>query len=326
MKDDTGRQLPLRLRGSKKWLRLGSTESRRVRDTVVELGQFGGALGAFFVVKLSLILGLLVRAGLLGARAFPDTKVYIVRKLIWSRGRLGRPVAHAAVLGLASGVFLTGGLLSGTSIVRSETIKGDVLIASADILPGVSAPTTESPVDRPRTEPIEYLVQGGDTLSLIGEKFKISVDTIRYANDLGDADYLSVGQELTILPVSGLEYAVKSGDTVQGIAEKYRVAPQVVIDFNYLEEPFALQIGQALIIPGAVVPTLVVAPATPATSVPGYSSSYAYGYQPSPAEDTVGALWAPRWPTNSRYITQYFSYWHPAIDIAEFSPIYAAAV
>lgn len=243
-------------------------------------------------------------------------KFYIVRRLIWGGGRLGRPVSHAGVLALSFAIFLVGGVFSGSGLVRGATIDPSATLGAGnqlvDVLSAETTIQTETPEDRPRDEVFIYEIQAGDTLGAIGEKFQISVETIRYANDLADADSLVPGQKLTILPVSGVRHEVKSGDTVETIADKYRVSPQTVVDFNYLNEPFALNIGDSLMVPDATVPQPTPAVPTTPTLTPPYAGSVTPG---------TGQF---VWPTGERYITQYFSYYHPALDIAKYGAILAA--
>lgn len=241
-----------------------------------------------------------------------NLKFQIIRRLIWGGGRLGQPVAHAGILALAVTIFMVGGVFSGSSVVRGATLNPIPYTLEPDLLTAETTIETREPENRPRDEVFEYEVQPGDTLSTIGEKFQISVETVRYANDLSDVDSLQVGDRLVILPVSGVRHEVKSGDTVESIAEKYKVSPQAVIDFNYLNEPFALNIGDTLTVPEATIPrpipALPAAPTTPAT----------------PIVPSLAGTGQFLWPTDVRQVTQYFSYWHPAIDIGQYSSIYAS--
>jgi murein DD-endopeptidase MepM/ murein hydrolase activator NlpD len=242
-----------------------------------------------------------------------NLKFQVIRRLTWGGGRLGQPIAHAGILALAVSIFMVGGVFSGSSVVRGQTVETR-LIASLpqDLLSAETPIETKEPESRPRDEVFEYEVQPGDTLSTIGEKFQVTVETIRYANNLSDVDALTVGDKLVILPVSGVRHEVKSGDTVETIAEKYSVSPQAIIDFNYLNEPFALRVGETLTVPEATVPRPVpILPTTPS----------------SPTAPTVPALAGTGqflWPTDSGLITQYFSYYHPAIDIGGYGAIYAS--
>jgi murein DD-endopeptidase MepM/ murein hydrolase activator NlpD len=117
-------------------------------------------------------------------------------------------------------------------------------------------------LDRGEHKEIEiYTVKSGDTISGIAEKFHISVNTIRWANELDKSTTIKVGQKLVILPITGIQYTVKSGDTVSGIAHKFDTDQGEILDFNDLEDPKELKPGMNIIIPDAEMPA--AKPATP---------------------------------------------------------------
>lgn len=266
----------------------------------------------YFFSKSVLLVTIILHFSFFIQEIFAALKFQIIRKLVWGGGRLGQPVAHAGVLALAVTVFMVGGVFSGSSVVRGQTETRLIASLPQDLLTAETPIETREPENRPRDEVFEYEVQPGDTLSTIGEKFQVTVDTIRYANDLSDVDSLAVGDKLVILPVSGVRHTVKSGETVEGLAEKYKVPPQAVIDFNYLNEPFALMVGETLTIPEATIPRPV--PAFPAIQPPA----------PSIQPPSLAGTGQFMWPTDTRRITQYFSYYHPAIDIGQYGAIYAS--
>ncbi len=105
-----------------------------------------------------------------------------------------------------------------------------------------------------RKEIVEYLVQEGDNLNLLSQKFGISVETILWANNLSKNSPLKPGQKLIILPVSGVLHFVKSGDTISEIAKKYQAKVEDIISFNELESPDDLSVGDILIVPGGKLP------------------------------------------------------------------------
>lgn len=100
-----------------------------------------------------------------------------------------------------------------------------------------------------RNQVISYTVQPGDNLSQIANDFGISTNSLIWANNLKDSDYLSSGQELKIPPVSGVIHIVKKGDSVQSIAKKYSAEGESIIEFNGLPKDGALQLGQEIIVP-----------------------------------------------------------------------------
>lgn len=93
-----------------------------------------------------------------------------------------------------------------------------------------------------------YTVVHGDTLSTIAEKFNISTNTIRWANDLSAKAAIHIGDKLKILPVTGIQYTVKKGDTISDIALKYDVSQAEILDFNDIEGSKIVP-GAELIIP-----------------------------------------------------------------------------
>jgi LysM repeat protein len=70
--------------------------------------------------------------------------------------------------------------------------------------PAISpSPIPETPLPTPTLELVEYVVQAGDTLGIIAERFEVSAADILYVNQLENPDILSVGQVLYI-PIGGL--------------------------------------------------------------------------------------------------------------------------
>lgn len=141
---------------------------------------------------------------------------------------------------------------------------------------------------------VAYTVQNGDTLSTIGEKFNITTDTIKWANNLTDENSIQPGSKLVILPVSGVLYTATGGDDLVAVASKYQANTALIDSFNNLEGKSPL-VGQKLVIPDGVIAApapatvarvAVVSPVAPVTNVAtGFrggggssSNSYSYGY------------------------------------------------
>lgn len=102
-------------------------------------------------------------------------------------------------------------------------------------------------------EVIEYVVESGDNLWSIAEKFNISLDTLLWANDLHEDSLLQIGQKLVILPVDGVIHHVQKGETLSEIAKTYKADLSEIIAFNDITEE-KIYIGDILIIPGGVMP------------------------------------------------------------------------
>ena len=135
-------------------------------------------------------------------------------------------------------------LLQSGSGTELNIINGSALVADSGPL-GTIADVLESGSDSISV----YVVRGGDTLLQIAKMFDISVNTIVWANDLRGPKDIKVGQELVILPVSGINYTVKRGDTLSGIAKRHGGDLDEILKFNGLERSHKLVIGEEIIVP-----------------------------------------------------------------------------
>jgi murein DD-endopeptidase MepM/ murein hydrolase activator NlpD len=279
----------------------GRNKIERYLGVVLE---FIKALLRYLRRKIGQVLYIAGKSVFLTGRISSESKAYVTRKLIWSRGRLGKPLVTVIVMSSAFLVFTLGEVLNGSKLVNSQEISPDYLSSVTDIIPQRNNATTTIPENRQRTEPTIYLVEGGDTLYSIGEKFKISVDAITYVNNLSDTSILKIGQEVVIPPVSGLIHKIEKGDTLQSIATKYDVPVQAIADFNYILDTSKLAVGTELVIPGAKVPQAPVVEIIPSVIV-----NY-------PSADTNASRGWCMWPTTTRIVTQYFSWYHNGVDIA----------
>ena len=98
----------------------------------------------------------------------------------------------------------------------------------------------------------KYRVQSGDTPSSIATSFGISTYTVLWANNLKVGDYIKPGQELEILPVSGIKHTIKPGDSISNIAKEYKADEEEVMVFNDLPANGSLperSEGKILIVP-----------------------------------------------------------------------------
>lgn len=241
-------------------------------------------------------------------------KAWMVKKLIWSRGKLGRPIATAVVMGAAFVVFMFGEVFNSSKYVNTQEISPDYLSTVSDIIPRRSIALTTIPDSRKQSEPFNYTVESGDSLSSVGNKFKISLDALKYVNNLNDGAVLRVGQVLVIPPISGLIHEVARGDSLASISSKYDVPAQAIADFNYILDTSSLAVGTELVIPGAKVPQPVVVAPTTIITPPALN-----------VDPNAGGGWCI-WPTSARIVTQYFSWYHNGLDIAAsgwLPPIYA---
>jgi murein DD-endopeptidase MepM/ murein hydrolase activator NlpD len=258
------------------------------------------------------------------AISFEHFKNSTVEVLMHRRGRLQKHFFHTSMVGLASVGVLSSGIF-GSDAMISKSFPGvggpdPRIIETFD--PNANGLSLEALTDfktsvseKPRSEIIEYEVKSGETLSQIAQKFKIDVDTIKWANDLSN-DTVKPGQKIKILPVSGVAHTVKSGDTLESVAKKYDTEQQGILDFPFNDVPddFKLKVGQLLIVPDGVPPETK----TPSKSKP--QPQY-LAKDPTDGKASNGPSFsAPgggsfSWPTTGM-ISQGFAWYHPGADIA----------
>ena len=97
-----------------------------------------------------------------------------------------------------------------------------------------------------------YVVREGDTLSQIAEMFDVTVNTIKWSNDLS-SNTLKTGETLVILPISGVKHMVVKGDTLASVAKKYKGDINEIAGYNNLEPGASLALGSTIIIPDGEV-------------------------------------------------------------------------
>ncbi len=163
-----------------------------------------------------------------------------------------------------------------------------------------------------------YIVRKGDTLSEIADLFDVSINTIKWENNLGKT--LKVGQELRILPVTGVSHTIKKGETFGKIANMYDVEIEDITIFNDLDAT-KLKIGQDIIVPNGVKKSASRSSSSRSSSsstksVSRSSSSAQSGYYTAP---TYGRVTSPFGPRSRNF--------HGGIDIGNAigTPVVAAA-
>lgn len=246
---------------------------------------------------------------------FEKYKNVLVKFFMMKRGRYNRPFLHLATMGVLGIGIIISPLIAGTYPVFSQanSAASDSAPMKQSIIVGDNVFSTNIS-QKPRDKVITYEVQKGDTLSSIANKFGISVDTIKWENDL-TGDYLTVGDTLRILPVTGINHKVLPGETVYTIAKKYDTNPQKIVDFPFNDfanpETFSLTTGQDLLVPDGVPPQ----------QQPTYVRPKPVFVTAQSAVSSAGFSW----PIVGG-ISQYYSWYHPGLDITDpvGTPIVAA--
>jgi murein DD-endopeptidase MepM/ murein hydrolase activator NlpD len=178
---------------------------------------------------------------------------------------------------------------------------------------GVAIPWTSPGIaETPKiliSKPEKYVVEQGDTLSGIAKKYGISINTILWANDMTARTLLRVGQELTVLPVSGILHKVKKGETIGAIAKKYGTDLEKILAANRVASAEQIQIGELLVVPDGKPPSVPVAP----RPVGQPQDPYRPPAEAPPSMIAEGLDLV--WPTDQKRINQYFKWRHAGIDI-----------
>lgn len=250
---------------------------------------------------------------------FEKQKDRLVDMLYRRRGKYARPFVHSGLMSLLVFMVTLGPLFLSQSAFTSDLNQGDlpsaVVLGATTIDQNYAVGTLQSDqVAQYRGgEVVEYTVQAGDTISSIAEKFNVTQETIKWANDLEEKDTLKIGQTVEILPVSGVLHTVRKGETIYSIAKKYgledEAEAQKIVNYPFNEfvndEKFTLAIGQELVVPDGIIPEQKNTPAAQAR----------YAAALTPDRGTVSATGNFVWPASGR-ITQGFTFYHKAIDIA----------
>ncbi|MCD5382025.1 MAG: M23 family metallopeptidase [Candidatus Pacebacteria bacterium] len=129
---------------------------------------------------------------------------------------------------------------------------GDILVEEGALVPAGSLREQDAETTRraQNGEISVYVVREGDTLSQIAEMFGVTAKTVLWANDISDASLIQPGDDLIILPITGVRHVVKQGDTIGTIAKKYEGDVADILRYNQLASADEISIGDTVVIPG----------------------------------------------------------------------------
>jgi surface antigen len=100
-------------------------------------------------------------------------------------------------------------------------------------------------------EILDYEVKRWESFYSISYKFRVSTNSIYWANDFSKNHTLQPGEIIKVPPVTGIIHQVKSGDTVWAIAKKYDIEESKIVEQNRLEDGWLIT-WEVIVIPGAI--------------------------------------------------------------------------
>ena len=127
---------------------------------------------------------------------------------------------------------------------------------SATVAPTEPAPTATTQPSTGTGEETTYVVQRGDTLYSIAQRYGTTVEAVAARNGIANPALISVGQTL-IIPASGTlppsageqTYVVKRGDNLFRIALRYNMSYVDLARYNGISDPSRIYVGQIIRIP-----------------------------------------------------------------------------
>jgi murein DD-endopeptidase MepM/ murein hydrolase activator NlpD len=147
---------------------------------------------------------------------------------------------------------------------RLAQLLATILIAAQVAL--FSAPVHAAPPQGPTISTTTYIVQAGDTLSLIAQRYNTTVRAVAELNGILNPNLIYVGQRLLIPQAAGSPpsptqiHIVQPGETLTRIASRHETTISAIVAANDLANPSLIFVGQRLVIPGSTPSTPLPSP------------------------------------------------------------------
>lgn len=237
-----------------------------------------------------------------GVEHFKDL---IVSLLVVKRGKYSNSFLNTSFLLLVAAAFIGGPVIAENNPFLNSLGQNSINYNESVVTYNPYESSISTVIsNKGRSEVLEYSVAPGDTIGSIAQKFDITIETIKWANDM-KSDVIKPGQKLKIPPITGIVHKVAFGENIYSISKKYQVDPQNIANypFNFFEDPttFSLSSGQIVYVPNGVIEDA----RAPIRTVPQF------------AQVQAGVRGSSNfiWPTNGN-ITQYPIWYHMALDVA----------
>jgi len=167
---------------------------------------------------------------------------------------------------------------------------------------------------KPRVEVEKYIVQKGDTIFGIAQKFNLKPETILWGNYyilVDDPHRLRPGQELNILPVDGVYYRWSAGDGLNGVAKFFGVKPEDIINWagnRLVADKLGdwshpnIEAGTFLVIPGGHREFISWSAPRITRQNPGVAKIFGPGFCGTVTDGPIGNG-TFNWPTSEHYLS-----------------------
>jgi murein DD-endopeptidase MepM/ murein hydrolase activator NlpD len=233
-------------------------------------------------------------------------KSFFVAILIVKRGKYTSSFLNTSFLILIVTILIAGPTLAENNPFVSDNQEEESYFQTASIgIDPFDNPITTVESEKPRDKVVSHTVSSGETLGSLAKKFDVTIDTIKWANNL-KSDTIKPGQKLNIPPGTGVVHKVVAGESIYSIAKKYKVDAQNIVNFPFNDfsnfETFQLTLGQTLFVPDGVIEE----------ARPSQPRNFRFVAK---AQAGVSGTSSFIWPTSGN-ITQYPVGYHMALDIA----------
>src|SRR3990170_7164755 len=99
-----------------------------------------------------------------------------------------------------------------------------------------------------------YIVQAGDSLSIIAGKFNVSMEELMQSNGISDPNQIQAGQELIIPGLEGVSgildtEVIQFGDSYRSLLRRTQLPEDLFDQLNHLVSPTEFYVGTSMTIP-----------------------------------------------------------------------------
>ena len=120
-----------------------------------------------------------------------------------------------------------------------------LLLWPLSIVQAQESPTEGGPV---------YIVQPGDNLWGISQRFGVSIDALTQENGITDPNQLTIGMRLVIPGLEGLQgvlttESIPFGESLWSLSRRYAIPVDLLVRLNKFTNPESVAAGASLIIP-----------------------------------------------------------------------------